>query len=218
MGFSIHLGIYHNSMTKGIGIAFILIFSISCSREPDTDTASENSSDNAVTVQDEVIPAPENQNTSQDTVEEKPTLNTAPASLPNSDKPTSNARPEESLFGDPFSTFSGSGTGGTAKGNGMGASNVPKITRTQLSDIDRSPFKVKQSAIIRLQLTIDASGSVMAASVDEDRTHTSDEELLNKVINAVKQQVKYNRVPDAPLMKVEYKVFIEGTEMPVYVK
>lgn len=205
-------------MKKGIGIAFILLCSVSCSNEIDSKTESKNSSEAEVTVQDQVIPVPDNQQTSKDTVEETPKLNTASSALSKSDEPTPDASDSNDPFSDVFDGGSGGGGGGGSSGTGDGAvtPSVPKITRTQLTKLDRSPFKIKQSAIIRLLLTIDADGIVLSAS-EEDDSHTIDQDLLNEIMDAVKKQVKYNRVPGAHLMKVKYEVFIEGTEMPIYV-
>lgn len=201
-------------MKKGIGIAFLLFCCVSCSNEINLKTASKKNSKAEIIIEDQVISASEKQQPVKDTVVEKLKQNTTSASLSEAAAPTSNASQSNDPFGDMFSS---GGLGGNGSSNGTGSGTVSKIMRTQLTELDRSPFRIKQSVIIRLELTIDADGKVVSAFVDTDNTHTSDQELLNRVINAVKKEVRYNRVPGTPLMKVSYKVFIEGTEMPVYV-
>lgn len=205
-------------MKNGFWIAFTLLLCVSCAPDPDATITSEASTEVNKTAPVEVESASD-KTEPQSSSEEKPTaLNTAPESPV--DKPVVNVAPShvrasDSPFGDGSGGFNGPGTGsGTGNGFGDGA---PKITRKLIADIDRSAFVIQQSASIRLHLTVDASGSVVKAFVNEDYTTSEDQELLDKVMFAVKREVKYNKVPDAPLMKVDYKVYIEGTEMPVYV-
>jgi len=206
-------------MKKSLGFVCVMLFCISCSQDLDSSAASEQDAEIAEIEDEEVQANPDNAQAVLDPVEETAAPHTEPAPPPpTSNAATSNERPPEDPFGDPFAFGTGSGNRGNGSGSGEGLSNVSKIKRTQLTELDRSAFQIKESASIRLLLSIDASGSVLAASVDKRYTTTRDEELLNKVIEAVKKQVKYNRVLGTPIMKVEYKVFIEGTEIPVYVR
>ena len=63
---------------------------------------------------------------------------------------------------------------------------------------------------IHLKLTIDANGNVIAAYNIKAKTTTTNQILINKVINEVKKQVKYNKEPGAPLAKVFMPVNIKA--------
>jgi hypothetical protein len=105
--------------------------------------------------------------------------------------------------GNKFGGDSGTGiTGNTGKGGGNGRirKNDPIINNLG-SNVD-----VK----IHLKLTIDAEGNVISASNIKAQTTTSNQVLINRVINEVKKQVKYNKEPGAPLAKVFMPVYIKA--------
>ncbi len=52
--------------------------------------------------------------------------------------------------------------------------------------------------------------NVIAAYNIKAKTTTTNQILINKVINEVKKQVKYNKEPGAPLAKVFMPVYIKA--------
>ncbi|MEJ6776165.1 MAG: hypothetical protein QNK85_02430 [Crocinitomicaceae bacterium] len=105
--------------------------------------------------------------------------------------------------GDKFGGDSGTGTagnGGNGGGNGRIRKNDPVINGLG-SNVD---------VTIHLKLTIDAEGNVISASNIKAQTTTSNQVLINRVINEVKKQVKYNKEPGAPLAKVFMPVYIKA--------
>ena len=114
-----------------------------------------------------------------------------------------NGNGDDGGSGDTFGGDSGTGTsgnGGSGGGNGRIRKNDPVINGLG-SNVD---------VTIHLKLTIDAEGNVIAASNIKAKTTTTNQILINRVINEVKKQVKYNKEPGAPLAKVFMPVHIKA--------
>lgn len=101
-----------------------------------------------------------------------------------------------------FGNDSGTGTGGTA-GGGSGKGRV------RLNEVSVSGIQINVDAFIHLKLTIDAQGNVVHVQNIKSQTTTSDQILINRIMSAVKAQVKYNKDPGAALAKVFYTVRVK---------
>ena len=98
--------------------------------------------------------------------------------------------------GGPFGADDGSGNHGS--GSGTGGSNRKVIRNVQFSlDYDHA-------VTFSFKVLIDANGNVMSAQVIKGSTTTTDQVLINKVMKAVKQQVKYSKAPGSPAVSKIY--------------
>lgn len=102
----------------------------------------------------------------------------------------------------PFQVGSGSGTGngGMALSNGTDRKIIKQVT--DLPDYNRV---VK----FAFKLTIDNDGNVVNASVIRASTTTTDQILINKVLNAIRKQLKYNKDPRSHLSSVRYNITLQ---------
>ena len=105
---------------------------------------------------------------------------------------------------------SGGGTGngigyddGTGQGPGYGTGG---LSRKRINNMSVAGIQVDESATIHMKLTIDAKGNVVSASNIKSKTTTTNQVLINRILSAVKAQVKYNRAPGASLTNVFYTV------------
>lgn len=100
-------------------------------------------------------------------------------------------------------TFEGSnGPGVQGPGTGSG------IERVRLNDPIVDHLESSEYATITLVLTIDAEGNIVNATCNKAKTTTTNQILINRVINEVKRQVKYNKDKGASLAKVSLMVQI----------
>ena len=115
---------------------------------------------------------------------------------------------------DPFAT--GGNNGGPGPGSTFGQStgsvNGPGpgsgIERVRLNDPSFDKNISNEYATIKLVLTIDSQGNVISGQCIKGSTTTTNQNLINKVINEVIRQVKYNKDPGASLAKVSMSVLI----------
>jgi hypothetical protein len=88
----------------------------------------------------------------------------------------------------------GYGTGGGGNGSGSG--------RTRLNNPSVDHIATDIDVTINLKLTINSNGDVIAANNIASKTTTTDQRIINQVISAVKNQVKYSKDNDAGLVSV----------------
>lgn len=94
----------------------------------------------------------------------------------------------------------GAGTGpfgndvGTG-GNGPGGPGSGAGGRVRLNDPNTSGIIPDQDATINLKVTINSEGQILAVSNIPSKTTTTDQTIINKVISAVKRDVKYSKAP-----------------------
>jgi len=136
-------------------------------------------------------------------------VNTGKANSTNSaNSQNTNTTPTQS--NDPFAS-GGNGNGGDSgtgtSGNGGSGGGAVRIR--QNAPIING-LRSNESVTIHLKLTLDAGGNVIAASNIKAKTTTTNQILINRVINEVKKQVKYNKEPGAPLAKVFMPVHIKA--------
>ncbi len=105
--------------------------------------------------------------------------------------------------GGTFGSDTGTGTGGHG-GSGSGKGRV------RLNDVNINDLNYNTDEKIHLKLLIDAEGNVVQIHNIKDKTTTTDGILINKVIQAVKKQVKYNKDPGAALAYVYYTIAINA--------
>lgn len=102
--------------------------------------------------------------------------------------------------GNTFGNDQGVGTGNGGTGTG--------VERKRLNDPVFDHLESSEYATITLIVTIDAQGNIVSASCNYSKTTTNNQVMINRVINEVKKQVKYNKDPGSPLTKVPLTVKI----------
>lgn len=100
--------------------------------------------------------------------------------------------------GGPFGADNGNGNDGNGSGSGGGDRKVIRHVHFNL-DYDHS-------VTFNFKVLIDANGNVMSAQVIKGTTTTTDQVLINKVLSAVKKQVKYSKAPGAPAITKNYSI------------
>lgn len=78
--------------------------------------------------------------------------------------------------------------------------------RKQISTVDFTGIDVERDETITLQIVIDGIGNITKASVIKSQTSTTDKSLIDQVIEAVKNQLKYSRNTGAAYKYEIYKV------------
>ena len=78
--------------------------------------------------------------------------------------------------------------------------------RKQISTVDFTHIDVERDETITLQIVIDGIGNITKASVIKSQTSTTNESLIDLVIEAVKNQLKYSRNTGAAYKYEIYKV------------
>lgn len=105
--------------------------------------------------------------------------------------------------GGPFGNDAGAGgTGPGGPGNGEG--------RIRLNDPEVDHIATNVNVTIYLKLTINADGNVVSA-ISTSKTTTTDQRIINQVIAAVKNQVKYNKDSGAGLSTTFLTVKVNAT-------
>lgn len=139
---------------------------------------------------------------------EKPSEDMGPSIGPKKPKNTQKSNDN------PFGSFGSSGNGpGNGDGPGtLGTGSAEPSLRQQLNAPAFNHFEVKENCTIGLLLTIDADGKVVSAQNNKEKTTTTDQVLINKVITEVKRQVRYNKAPGATLAKVLLTIHLEAHE------
>lgn len=107
--------------------------------------------------------------------------------------------------GNAFGSDTGIGDKGAHGGSGTGKGRIRK------TDPVFTGLESNVDVIVSLKMTIDDQGNVIEAISIKAKTNTTDQRLINKVIESVKKQVKYNPEPGAQLAKVYMSVKIKAT-------
>jgi len=111
---------------------------------------------------------------------------------------------------EPSNLFSGSGTGGqgtAGSGGGFGSDDGPgpgsgdpglgSGDRIRYNDPPKPNTPNSSFVTIVLELTVDSRGAVVQARMIRDRTTTSNQALINEVIELTKKHVKYEPIEGA---------------------
>lgn len=122
------------------------------------------------------------------------------------------------------SPFSGTGTGGSGTsgtGTGFGRDSGPGSgsgeagsggsgERVRLNNLSSKPKTINNNICnIALKLTVDSRGVVVHASVIRQNTTTTNQTLIDEVIELVKKEVKYKEKPGARNEIVYYTVTVK---------
>lgn len=102
---------------------------------------------------------------------------------------------------------SDTGPGGTGPGGGGGSG----AGRTRLNDPNVEHIETSVNITVNLKLTINEDGNVVGATNISSKTTTTDQRIINQVISAVKNQVKYNKNPGSGLTNVYLTVKLNAT-------
>ena len=105
----------------------------------------------------------------------------------------------------PFGTSTGPGTG---SGDGTGGGGSIKRTLVKIPSVD--DLRSNVDVTITLKVTIDPEGNVLYAQNVKGSTTTTNQILINKVINRVKSGAKYNKAPGSGLMTVSLPITIRA--------
>ncbi|MCT4561820.1 MAG: hypothetical protein N4A41_10630 [Crocinitomicaceae bacterium] len=92
-------------------------------------------------------------------------------------------------FGKDVAGVSGTGTGGISDGKGRIRQNDPNVNDIESDD----------NHIIHLQVIVNSEGYVVDCKNIAAKTTTNDQRIINRVIAAVKSQVRYNKKPGSSL-------------------
>ncbi len=136
---------------------------------------------------------------------------------PKSDNQASTTQEAPNPFGD---GGSGGGTGGgkgktfgqdagTGLASGKGSSEGEG--RVRLNDPSVDNIISDENHVIHLKLTINAEGAVIDVRNIASKTTTTDQRIINQVVIAVRNQVKYSKKPGAALESVFLTVRINAT-------
>ncbi|MBN9292873.1 MAG: hypothetical protein J0G96_02700 [Flavobacteriia bacterium] len=152
-------------------------------------------------------------------------VNSGQSTRTNTDQVTQNTpttiKRSEDPFGSGGGATSGTGSGvfgsdngpgnGRGNGNGMGEGNGNGSgERSRLSNLNTSGIKSNQDCTIKMRLSVNAEGSVVAVEVLPGTT-TNDQKLIQQITTAVKQQIKYNKRPNTTIERIDYSVNIKAT-------
>lgn len=135
-------------------------------------------------------------------------------STPSND-PSSSNNPIGSSNDANSSPFGEGGTGsgssyGYGSGNGVDGNGPTTNARIRLNEVQLNDLNYNQDVSIYLKLVIDAEGNVVSASNVSGKSTTTDPVLINKILYAVRKQVKYNKDPGASFTSVYYTVRIDA--------
>ena len=73
-------------------------------------------------------------------------------------------------------------------------------------------IEIKEDAVIYYKLILDADGNVVAFTHISNSTTTTDLTLINAIGIAIKEQVKYNKVEESPLVYQYYTVAVKANK------
>lgn len=96
----------------------------------------------------------------------------------------------------------GTGTGGQG-GSGKG--------RVRLNEVNVDNIQIDVDATLSFKLTVDEHGNVVNVVTINARTTTSNQNLINKIARAIKQQVKFNKDAGAAMVKQFYTVKVRAS-------
>jgi hypothetical protein len=80
--------------------------------------------------------------------------------------------------------------------------------RFRLNDLNVDNINTDRITTVSLVMTIDENGQILTAR-STSKTTTTDQRIINLVINEVKRQVRYNKAPSAPPAIVYFTIRIQ---------
>ena len=169
--------------------------------------------------------APSETQTPQESIstpaEEQPTQEESPVTTQTGTGTSDQASTEAQEPANPFSGGGSGGQGTDGSGGGFGADEGPGTgtgqagtggagDRVRLNNIQSKP-KTPNSNLcqIALKLTIDSRGVVVAASVVRTNTTTTNQRLIDEVIDLVKKEVRYEEKPNSRNETAYYTITVK---------
>lgn len=155
----------------------------------------------------------------------KVALNSGQSTRTNSDHVTNNTATTIQKSDNPFGTGGGAdhGTGsgvfgndngpgnGRGHGTGMGEDNGNgNGERKRMNNLNTSGLKSNQDCTIKMRLSVNSEGNVVAIEVLPGTT-TNNQNLIQQITSLVKEQIKYNKRPNAAIEKINYSVNVKAT-------
>lgn len=127
---------------------------------------------------------------------------------PTASKPTKPSSSSEEID---FSKLKGSGPFDESNvdwsvGSGHASS---ESTRTRLNNVNLEHLYIQETGKIRLRLEVDASGNVLRGTHVINKTNIEDTELIQNVIAAVIDQVKYKKTLDGKITFEYFTVYVK---------
>jgi hypothetical protein len=133
----------------------------------------------------------------------------------NTPKPTPNASSSSTSNSAnlDFSELRGSGSGrfdashpDWDTGTGSGTTNN---SRTRLNNVNLDHISTEESGKIVLRLVVDASGKILSGTHVINKTQIEDHEIIQKVINAVVEQVQYAKTINGETTFELYTIYLK---------
>jgi hypothetical protein len=132
----------------------------------------------------------------------------------NSNNPTSTTVRGTNYFG---TGGSGGGTGsgngpfggpGSGPDDGVGPGRGPGTgkPRVRLNNVSEKQYNIDVDCVVALKLTFNSEGIVTDCRPIKSVTTCTNQSIINDVMRNVKQQVRYNKDPGAPLAQADYSV------------
>lgn len=153
-------------------------------------------------------PTPQQQEVLTTTKESSSKTNSGKSNKTNSKTNTNNTASTTTQSNNPFGTGGNNGTNGSGTspfgndtgtgGDGPGGGGGGE-GRTRLNDPSIDHIATDVDITINLKVTVNAEGIVVSA-LSTSKTTTTDQRIINQVIAAVKNQVKYSKSPGAGLV------------------
>lgn len=82
--------------------------------------------------------------------------------------------------------------------------------RIQITKVDLLNIEIDQDAMIYYLLRIDAEGNVIGFTNYASKTTTTNHVLIARVGDALKKQLKYNKLPSSPLVYQDYTISVRA--------
>jgi hypothetical protein len=137
------------------------------------------------------------------------------STTPNSKNEASNQQQSTNPFGSGGSATNGNGNGAFGKDSGTSGEGPGGIGdgkgRIRLNDPKVDDIVSDDNHRISLRLTVNSEGVIVDVRNIAAKTTTTDQRIINQVISAVKNQVRYNRKSDATLEIVYLTVNLNAT-------
>lgn len=109
-----------------------------------------------------------------------------------------------------FGTDNGPGNG-RGNGNGMGEGNGSGTgERIRLTNINLTDVKSNVDCTIKMRLSVNAEGNVVAVEVLPGTT-TNNQTLIRDITASVKKQIKYNKRPNGTIERLFYTVKVKAS-------
>jgi hypothetical protein len=103
-----------------------------------------------------------------------------------------------------FGPDGGEGTGGNGNGSGGAGRSVVK-------DVNLSNFQYDKKVFFKFKVVVNSNGDIVNAYNIKGATTTTDQILINKMLVAVKKQVKFSKDPGAGLVTKHYSFTLQPT-------